>query len=163
MLSRILATIGISLLAGGLLAVAAACHPTPSSPEAQVRAVIATAERAAEEKDIKTLKRMVADGYRDDDGNQKADLVRLLAYHLLRNESIHLLTRVRTVEFPSAERGAVTVFVAMAGREIAAADLLAQLHADLYRFDLDLVSAGAGAWTLSRARWRPAVIDDFAD
>jgi len=147
----------------GLLMLAAACRSAPASPEAQVRAVIATAERAAEEKDVQTLKRLVADGYRDDEGNQKADLIRLLAYHLLRNESIHLLTRVRTVEFPAVERATATVFVAMAGREIPAADLLAQLRADLYRFDLDIVSAGQGAWTLVRARWRPAVIADFDD
>lgn len=147
----------------GLLVLAAACRATPSSPETQVRAAIAAAERAAEQKDVKTLKRLIADDYRDDDGNRKADLIRLLAYHLLRNQSIHLLTRVRTVECGDAGRAAATVFVAMAGRDIAAADLLAQLHADLYRFDLDLVSAGAGAWTLSRARWRPAVMDDFAD
>ena len=147
----------------GLLALAVACQSTTSSPEEQVRAVIATAERAAEEKDVQTLKRLVADGYRDDEGNQKADVIRLLAYHLLRNESIHLLTRVRAVEFPSPERAAVTVFVAMAGREIPAVDLLAQLHADIYRFDIDLVAGGRGAWTLSRARWRPAAVDDLAD
>jgi hypothetical protein len=163
MRSQILAAIGFSVVAAGPLALATACRSAPSSPEAQVRAVVATAERSAEKKDIQTLKRLIADGYRDDEGNRKADLIRLLAYHLLRNESIHLLTRVRTVEFPTAGNAVVSVFVAMAGREIPAADLLAQLHADLYRFDLDLVSAGAGAWLLTHARWRPAEIDDFAD
>src|SRR5512139_1988345 len=97
----------------GLLMLAVGCHSSLSSPEAEVHAVIATAERAAEEKDVQTLKRLVADGYRDDEGNQKADLIRLLAYHLLRNESIHLLTRVRAVEFPAGERALATVFVAM--------------------------------------------------
>ena len=147
----------------GLLMLVAACHSPPASPEEQVRAVIATAERAAEEKDVQTLKRLVADGYGDDEGNRKADVIRLLAYHLLRNESIHLLTRVRAVEFPSAERAAATVFVAMAGREIPDVALLAQLRADIYRFDIDLVAAGRGAWILTRARWRPAEIDDLAD
>ena len=138
-----------------------ACRSTPESPEAQIRALIAKAEKAAEEKDIATLKGLIADGYADAQGNKKTDLVKLLAFHLSRNESIHLLTRIRTIDFPEPQRSATTVFVGMAAGSLASIDDLLRMRADLYRFDLSLTDEGRGNWKVVGAAWKPAVADDF--
>ena len=93
-------------LALPLLIAVSACPSTSESPGDQIRALIAKAEKAAEEKDLGTLKDMIHDGYADKQGNKKPELVKLLAYYLLRTESIHLLTRIRTIEFPEPKRSA---------------------------------------------------------
>ena len=137
------------------------CRSTPDSPEAQIRALIARAETAAEEKDIQTLKGLIADRYADKQGNKKSELVQLLGFHLLHNESIHLLTRIQTITFPEPQHAAATVFVAMAAREIPTVDLLAQVRADLYRIEFTAADEGRADWKVTLAAWRPAALDDF--
>lgn len=137
-----------------------ACSAQPESAEAQIRALLAEMEEAAEAKEIRPLKAVVSERYADDHGNDRQAIVRLLAYHFLRNQSIHLLTRVAAVELPEPGRGSVTVYVAMAGGPIADVDSLTRLRADLYRFDFALEEIGK-SWRVSRAAWRPAEARDF--
>ena len=78
-----------------------ACSSAPKeSPEDQIRALIAKGEKAAEEKDLGTLKDLVSDSYKDEEGNKKPEIMKILAFHLMQNASVHLLTRVRAIEFP---------------------------------------------------------------
>jgi hypothetical protein len=93
-------------------------------------------------------------------GNDRQAIVRLLTYHFLRNQSIHLLTRVASIEIPEPERASVTVYVAMAGRPIPDVDAMTQLRADLYRFDFALEDVEE-RWQVERAAWRPAEARDF--
>jgi hypothetical protein len=137
-----------------------ACSSEPESAEARIRSLLAEMEVAAEAKDIRPLKAVVLERYADDRGNDRQAIVGLLAFHFLRNQSIHLLTRVTAVELPEPERALVTVYVAMGGRPIPNVDSLTRLRADLYRFDFALEETGNG-WQVSRAAWRPAEARDF--
>jgi hypothetical protein len=137
-----------------------ACSSEPESAQAQIRALLAEMEVAAEAKDLRPMKAVVSERYTDEAGNDRQAIVRLLAYHFLRNQSIHLLTRVAAIELPEAERASVTVYVAMAGRPIPGADALTQLRANLYRFDFALEDGGE-SWQVTRADWRPAEARDF--
>jgi hypothetical protein len=137
-----------------------ACSPQPESAEAQIRALLAEMEAAAEEKDLRPLKAVVSERYTDELGNDRQAIVRLLTYHFLRNQSIHLLTRFAAIEFPEPERASVITYVAMAGRPIPDANALTQLRANLYRFDFGLEDVGK-RWQVTRAAWRPAEARDF--
>jgi len=109
------------------------------------------------------LKQLISEAYSDERGQDRQALVGLLTFYFLRNESIHLLTRVQSIAFPEPARADATVFVAMAGTPIIAAEELARIRADLYRFDFSLSDEGGGDsdWKVSRAAWRRATADDF--
>lgn len=143
------------------LALAAlACGPDPQTPEERVRAVFAAMETAAQERDVAALKEHVSEAYGDARGHDKREIGALAGMHLLRNESVHLLTRVRGVEIgPEGEARAIAL-VAMAGAPIPGPELLPTLRADLYRFDVELREED-GAWRITRAEWRPASLAEF--
>ena len=136
------------------------CRKNSGSPEARIVAQISRAETAAEKREPKVLKEMISDQYIDDEGNHKKQIVGLLTFRLLRNDDIHLLTRVRSVELTGKDRASVQVFVAMAAGAIRGPSDLSRLQADLYRFDL-LFALERGEWRVIRAAWRTAGLGDF--
>lgn len=139
-----------------------ACTSAPKeSPEDQIRALIAKGEKAAEEKDLGTLKDLLSDTYKDEDGNRKSEIMKILAFHLMQNKSVHLLTRIRVIEFPDPKNAKATVFVAMAGGELGSIDDLLRYRADLYRVDFTATDEGRAEWKVTSAKWRPADTSDF--
>lgn len=155
-------TTGWVALVLALAAVVSACSSTPKgTPEDQIRALIANGEKAAEEKDLGTLKNLVSDAYKDEDGNRKPEIMQILAFHLMRNASVHLLTRVRTIEFPELKTAKATVYVGMAGGKLGSIDDLMRYRADLYRVDFTAANEGQPDWRVTSAKWRPADMSDF--
>jgi hypothetical protein len=144
------------LLAG----LALACGGEPDTPEGRVRAVLAALEAGAEQRDAGAMKEHVSELYRDRHGNDKRAVAQLVAFHLLRNQSVHLLTRVAGVEISAPGQARALAYVAMAGTPIEGPEALLALRADLYRFDLDLREED-GAWRVASADWRSATVDDF--
>ena len=72
----------------------AACSSGKDSPEAQVRTLNTQAESAAEKKDFGSMRRLVSEKYSDSQGQDKKTVEGMLRYYFLRNEAIHLFTRV---------------------------------------------------------------------
>ncbi len=138
-----------------------ACSRPADSPEAEVRALVARAQAAAEARNVRDLRALIADEYVDAHGHDRKAVENLIRLHVLRNQSVHLLTRIRDIAFPEPDRATVSVAAAMAGRPVTHADDLVGLTADLYRFDLDLVREGGGEWRVSSAAWAPARLEDF--
>jgi hypothetical protein len=151
----------LALLAVIALLAGRGCASEPESPEARMRVLLDQMEVAAEQKNLRPLKAMLSEQYSDEHHNDRQAILGLLAYHFLRNQSIHLLTRVTTIEFPEPGRAAVRVYVAMAGRPIPDVDALTRLRADLYRFDFRLSEGGESGWLVTGAAWRPAEAADF--
>jgi hypothetical protein len=143
-----------------LLCLALACSGGAETPEDQVRALLASLEESAERKDAGEMKEHVSEGYSDAHGNDQRAVAQLVAFHLLRNQSVHLLTRVQSVEIPAPGETRAVVLVAMAGTEIEGPEALIALRADLYRFELSLADED-GVWRVRSADWRPASVDDF--
>lgn len=137
-----------------------ACSRDAASPEAQIRTLVAQAQTAAKARDAAALRALVADDYADAQGNDRKAMEGLIRLHILRNQSIHLFTRIGDIVFLQPDRATVSVAVAMAGRPVVSAGELAGMNADLYRFDLELVRRG-GDWQAQRAAWEPARLDDF--
>jgi hypothetical protein len=151
------ATIATIIMLLGL----SACGEDPKSPEIQLREHIATAETAAENRDLDTLRDMVAEQYSDDRGLDKETVLQLLRRYFFRHRSIYLLTRIQNIDLPYADQAQVSAFVAMAGQPIDTAQTLRLIRADLYRFDLVFKAKDQTDWQVINASWRRAKLDDF--
>jgi hypothetical protein len=124
----------------------------PQSPEAQVKAVVAAMETAAEARDVGDLMEHVSKNYRDAYGQGPDEASRYVRGFFIANQSVHLLTRVEAIEFPATDEARASVLVGMASR---AAESAASwdLAADLYEFDVVLVRDG-GDWKVTYAEWK---------
>ena len=137
-----------------------ACSRDATSPEDRVRALLVALEESAQKRDAGEMKQHVSESYSDAQGNDKRAIAQLVAFHLVRNQSVHLLTRVRSVEIAAPGQARAEVLVAMAGTEIDGPEALLALRADLYRFDLGFAEED-GAWRVRSADWGPASAGDF--
>jgi hypothetical protein len=137
-----------------------ACSSERDSPEAQVRALLTQGEAAAEKKESAVLRQMISEKYSDSQGQDKKAVDALLRYYFLRNQSIHLFTRIRQIGFPQTDLAQADVMVAMAGQPISDAEELERLRADLHRFEITLAREN-GEWKVIRAEWRRAEFADF--
>ena len=136
----------------------AAC--SKSTPEAQVRSVIAAAADAAERNDARALRAHIAQNYTDTQGNDKRAVEALVTGYLLSHRSLHVYSRVAHVAFPMPQRAHAEVYVAMAAERMVSAEDLPRLRANLYRFDLTFAREG-NEWRVVGAAWRPAEVADF--
>jgi hypothetical protein len=144
-----------------LLLALAACSGQPESPETEVRTFVAQAQAAVEARNARDLRVLIAEDYVDAKGNDHKAIENLIRLHIFRNQSIHVLTRIRAIEFPEPERALVIVMAALAGRPVANIDELAGLNANVYRFDLELIRRGKDDWQVRHAAWEPASLADF--
>jgi hypothetical protein len=151
---------GMTMLLFFCVALAGACSGDRDSPEAQVRALLAQGEAAAEKKEASVLRRMISEKYSDSQGQDKKIVESILRYYFLRHESIHLFTRIQQITIPQTDAAQATVMVAMAGQPIADAKDFERLNADLHRFEITLAKEN-GEWKVTRAEWRRAEFADF--
>jgi hypothetical protein len=138
-----------TVLVATWLALGLAGCGSPESPETRVRAVIAAAEQAAEARDVSAVMDLVSPDYADADGRQARELGRYLRGYFIANQSIHLLTRIESIDFPAREIAEVQLTVAMVGKDADAASAW-DLAADIQSFRLTLKETG-GDWLVTRA------------
>ena len=122
-----------------------------ASPEQQVRAVIGSMELAAEERDVGALMEHISPNYRDAEGRDRAAASQYARGYFIVNQSVHLLTRIESLEFPAPDEARVQMQVGMAGR--AGEPGAGNLSADLYNFEVVLVRED-DEWKVSYADWR---------
>ena len=160
MMNKQLMAIVRGLLAA-LLAILSACSGDPDDPEQQIREMISAGEEAVEARSIMTVLDFIADDYLDKQGRRKKEIQRLVAGYILRNKSIHLLTRVQQVALNEDKtRADVILYVGMTGVPVTSADQLMLLRADFYRFDL-FMKLEEGDWRVASGSWRQARLEDF--
>jgi hypothetical protein len=124
------------------------------TPESRVRAVIAEGERAAEARDLAGLMALVSPEFRDGRGGDREELKRYLRGYLVMHQSVQLLMRVESLEFPYEDYARVGLTVGTLGRESAAATAF-DLAADVHVVSLELKLEGDD-WRVVRAEWRSA-------
>jgi hypothetical protein len=143
-----------TIAAATLLALlVSACGPG-GTPESQVRAVVAQGEEAAEARDLSALVNLVSPGFQDGRGGNRDDLKQYLRGYFVTHQSIHLLTRVDSVEFPYSDMAKVSLTLGTLGRETAGGSAF-DLAADVYDVELELQLEG-GKWRVTRASWHRA-------
>jgi len=139
-------------MAGGALAVVmlGGCGEK-GTPETQVRAVIAAGEAAAEARDLSGILEYVSPSVRDENGAGRDELKQYLRGYLVTHQSVHLLTRIESVEFPYRDFARVQLKVGTLGRETAGAAAF-DLAADMKNVVLELQLEDDG-WKVVRAAW----------
>lgn len=140
----------IALLSTFAFACLAGCGDS-SSPDAQVRATIAAIEEAAEARDVGGFMEHVSDEFRDSQGRAASELSRYVHGYFIANQSIHLLSRIESIEFPTSAEARARVTVGMVGRDAAAADAW-NLAAEIHDFDVTFVRED-GEWKVRYAKW----------
>jgi hypothetical protein len=128
---------------------AGACREA-ETPEARVRAALASLELAAERGDVGAFDELVSASYRDAHGHDKPGLVAFVRLHVLRHpRGREVILRVRDVQLTSPATASVAAHAGFAGPSPGA------LRADAYALDLDLALEGDD-WRVTWAQWRPA-------
>jgi hypothetical protein len=136
-------------LACGALALLGACAREPS-PEDQVREVIAAAEAATEARDLSDVMDLVAENYTDSRGQDKEAIRNLMRGFFFVNQSVHLLMRVESIEFPADELADAHIAVGLLGRQ-SQEDWA--FVVETYEFDVRLQHE-EGEWRLQSAEWQ---------
>ena len=126
-----------------------------ADPQAEIRALLAEAEEAAEARDVGFFSGVLADGYRDARCNDRDEMLRKLRGYFIANQRIEILSRVDEIVVESDGSARAVVHAGMVGRR-AGAELIDGIEADLYRFELTLVNDGA-EWQVASADFRRAV------
>jgi hypothetical protein len=130
-----------------LLTLLAGCGREPS-PEQQVRDTIAAGEMAAEQRDAGALIDLISERYSDDQGRDTEMLAQYVRGYLLTHPSLHLVTRIESIEFPYRDFAKVRVTVGSLAREDAGATL--DLAADVDQLEIELTREGDD-WRVTRA------------
>ena len=144
-----------------LLSVAiAACTDDEISPEDEIKAYIAAAEAAAEARSVGALRELIAEDYRDAEGQTRKDVTGLARFYFLRQQSLHVFTRIDNMEFPNSNTALVGVYAAMGGSSMESVGMLDSLRADMVRFDL-ILERRNGEWLLVEGKWGRAAAGDF--
>jgi hypothetical protein len=133
---------GLALLAG--------CSE-PDSPETRLRAVVTEAEDAAEERDVAAVLDHVSAGFRDDRGRGREELGQYLRGYFAMHPSVHLLTRIESIEFPYRDYARLRLTLGTLGRRSAGATSF-DLAADVHDVALELALED-GEWRVVRAAW----------
>ncbi len=138
----------------------ASCGGASDTPEERVRAVIAALESAAQARDVGAMKTHLSESYKDAQGHDRRTVLGIATGHFMRNKSVYVFSRVRTVEVPEPGFARAEAVVALAGTPIPDLSALPEVRADLYRFDVRLREE-SGEWRVTSAAWQPATLSDF--
>jgi hypothetical protein len=116
-----------------------------SDPEAEIRALLAAAEEAAEARDAGFFGDLLTDGYRDTHGNDRDAAMRMVRGYFLANQRVEIVSRVDEVVLEGKDAARAVVHAAMVGQRTGAG--FGGVDGDLYRFELELVNDG-GDWRI---------------
>ncbi len=136
------------------------CGNEADSPEERIKESLAALEQAAEARELGPLRNAILDEYSDNEGHDKKSITQLIRVIFLRQQNIHLLTRIKSIQVLDTGNAIADVLVAMAGRPVDDVGTLMGLSADLFRFEVELKEQG-GDWKVAGAIWRRATPDEF--
>ncbi len=148
------------LLAATFTLAAAGCGGEPT-PEERIRAYIDQVAEAAEARKLRLFDDFVADGYEDERGLTKSEVLGIIARYILANQRIHILKRVASIRVDDAHHAQAVVYAAMAGQPVSGPEDLARITADFYRFEIDLSAGKDGVFRVTRGDWRPTGPEQF--
>jgi hypothetical protein len=126
-----------------------------SDPEAEIRALLAAAEEAAEARDVGFFGDALGEGFRDARGNDRDELIRTVRGFFVANQRIEIVSRVDEIVLEGEDAARAVLHAGMVGQRTGAA-LVDGIDADLYRFELELVNDG-GDWQIIGADYRRAL------
>jgi hypothetical protein len=141
----------LRLLPLGLLVLLGSCGRS-DSPQTQIRRAIDAMETAAESRDVGDVLAFVSTEFRDQYGEGRDELSRYLRAYFIANQSLHLLTRINSIELPAADEARVKVTVGTVSRE-ADATAAWNLAVDVHDFDVTMRKEGQ-EWNVTFVKWQ---------
>jgi hypothetical protein len=139
------------------LAAALAAGCGAGDPEADIRALLAAAEEAAEARDAGFFGDLLGEAYRDSRGQDRDEALRMVRGYFIANQRIEIVSRVDEVVLEGKDAARAIVHAGMVGQRTGAG-LLSGVEGDLYRFELELVNDG-GDWRIIGADFGRALGD----
>jgi hypothetical protein len=130
-----------------ILSCALVACSSATSDDAKVRALIASAEDAAEARDIGAVLALVGDEYADEQGNTRKSLRLFLHGYFAAHPRLELVTRVTELQFPVT--GLARARVTVRGLELERFEF-----GEAVTLDVELRHEG-GDWRVVRARRAP--------
>lgn len=131
-----------------------------TNPEIIASDFIQQVELTIEKKSLVGLRDLVSKNYHDEFNRDHRDVLALASSYLIRSKSIHLFIDLQSAESISDTTIRCKLLVAFASAPIDNRNLLLDLNADFYWFDLDLVDE-KDHWRVVNAAWQQAMIEDF--
>ena len=141
-------------LTAGILGAALAQGCAPSDPEAEIRALLAAAEQAAEARDAGFFADALGANFRDASGSDRDEVLRMVRGYFIANQRVEVLSRVDEVTLEGADAARAVVHAALVGQRPGGA--LLGVDSDIYRFELELVNED-GDWQIIGAKWSRAL------
>ncbi len=127
-----------------------ACHK--ESEQDRVKKVIATVQKAAEEKDIRRIIDSLSKSYRDPEGNDYNSIKGLLLAYFFRHQKIHVFIPDIAVNIEDFRARAVFQAVLTGGSKTEAVTDIFPESMGIYEFDVSFVKE-SGAWKVASAQW----------
>jgi hypothetical protein len=140
-----------------LLAAALVAGCGAGDPEAEVRALLAAAEEAAEARDAGFFADALGAGYRDTRGRSRDEAIRTVRGFFIANQRIEIVSRVDEIVLEGADAARAVVHAGLVGQR-AGGGVIDGIEADLYRFDLELVNED-GHWRIIGADFERSLGD----
>lgn len=131
-----------------------------SSPEIIASEFIEKAESAVEERSSAGLRNLISKDYLDESGRDYREIIGLASAYLIRSKSIHLFIDLETAHTADDETIRCRLLAAFAATPIGSRNLLPDVNADFYWFDIVLVEE-KGDWRMLSAHWQQALLEDF--
>jgi hypothetical protein len=129
------------------------CSDDPHSPEERVRQSIREAEDLIERRVLSKVMSHVHPNYLDQDGRDFQQLRIMLAGYFLRNQSIHIISRVKQIEIDADGKAQAVIYAGVAGGSQRPSDSLETWRSDLLQLQLTFVEDEGEGWLLSQASW----------
>ncbi|THB71191.1 MAG: hypothetical protein D6B28_07640 [Gammaproteobacteria bacterium] len=146
----------------------AACSDKQISEEDQIKYMVERAVTAAEKKELGALIDVLTESYSDKYNKTRKQAGKMLRLYFFRNKSIHLFTRIKSIEIlddtaqqtdDADKRAILQIYVGLAGRPVKGDSPLG-LRADLLLFTMDLIKDDDD-WLVEKSDWKRASQDDL--
>jgi len=143
----------MKIISIAILLLLAACSETEqTTPEAKIRAVVAQIEEGVEQRSLSQVIDHISDDYSDHKGRDKKSIARMTQLQILRNQNIHILTRIKSINIDN-HYASIELSSAMSSRSLDLNIEANRLKADSYRASLALKNE-SGQWRIISSSWQ---------
>lgn len=123
-----------------------------SSPEQKIRKTLSTIEDGIENRSLSQVIDNISDDYSDHQGRVKKDIKRLTQFQILKNQNIHLFTRIKSIEVNDGY-ASIELSSAMTSLNIDLSIEANRIKANSYKTSLVLKNE-SGDWRVISSSWQ---------
>lgn len=122
------------------------------TPEQQIKKVLTVIEEGIENRSLSQVIDNISNDYNDPHGRNKKEIKRLTQFQILKNQNIHIFTRIKSIEIDN-DYASVELSAAMTSRAIDLTIEKNRLKADTYKASIVLKNE-SGQWRAISSSWQ---------